>query len=60
MRYTAHETATSCNPVINILQQTENTRQIINKPTLKQVTFLQKCKDQQCFVDKTFGQKVCL
>ena len=30
-----------------IFQETEKTWPILNKPTLKHVMFLQKCKDQQ-------------
>jgi hypothetical protein len=43
-----------------VLWNTEKSRPILNRPTLKHVMFLRTYKDEELFVDGAFGQTVCL
>jgi len=44
-----------------VLQKTEETWPILNRPTFKHVMFLRKCKDEHfSFVGTTFWLQLCL
>jgi hypothetical protein len=43
-----------------VLQQTEESWPIISRPTLKNVMFYENIRRRICFVDITFGPKLCV
>jgi hypothetical protein len=54
----AHGPAIYSYPRLQILQETEESFQIINRPTIKHVISLRKYMEEQFFVGTTFWQKV--